>query len=660
MSNLDQQLIGELVDSSEQRFHDALAKISRDKRYQVEAGGHFIVAVAKELDRRADLPALRQAERLAAILSKVNLDLTGMDVISVHAWSLPAHLSNTISSHLSPSQRKRLYRRKEEIDKDSISSDLRSEVPQHDSVIVSLPTNELDPTEPCSTVLLLSHILNQETNKSLLKGAKFGPIQLDSIEKLHTELNTSTDICAILIDGSFLKALDKDEQTSLFKELGIYSTFIWLRIDRSGLKVSDIDVRKHLQTERCRREKTSAEEVSIQSDGILKQAELEEISRACYLLRTRDGAKFIPAEMLDDETRVLTSAMREHAQELRYDGDLKVLSVETKFLSGGASGAKIALVGVNREGKYAVAKINKKEALRDEMRRFLNFIQKWDDRLRPKPFFHGDAGVILFSLVPDETNICEPAPMLEQCLKALWDEEIFHIWNDQERLLETSNLCQGLKNITHSIAQLNKERPTNAEFPCLSNPSMKYIQKMEQRQVTWKFCSQAIQARDLAEQQFEKLAESAVVHGDLHLGNILVRGGRDMLLIDYAGSGPGHPAIDLVRLELALYLGWFMQTQEEDRYVLFQRMLSLNSDDTATLERFFGDSYVPAVNKVCIRGCAAARDRALETVKVHGGTRRDYLAAKYLVAWQSLLMQGRQTSLIRSVINALAPVIASW
>jgi Ternary complex associated domain 9 len=280
--------------------------------------------------------------------------------------------------------------------------------------------------------------------------------------------------------------------------------------------------------------------------------------------------------------------------------------------------------------------------------------------LRPKPFFHGDAGVILFSLVPDETNICEPAPMLEQCLKALWDEEIFHTWNDQQRLLETSNLCPGLENITRSIAQLNKERPTNGEFPCLSNPSIKYIQKMEQRQITWKFCSQAIQARDLAEQQFEQLAESAVVHGDLHLGNILVRGERDMHLIDYAGSGPGHPAIDLVRLELALYLGWFMQTEGEDRYVQFQRRLSLDIADTAKLEHFFGDSYLPAVNKVCIGGCAAARDRVLETVKAHGGSQRDYLAAKYLVAWQSLLMQGRQTSLIRSIINALAPEIASW
>jgi len=201
MSEPDHQLIRELVDPSEQRFYDALSKISKDKRYRDEAGGHFIVAVAKELDSRAEIPERRQAERLAAILSIVNLDLTGKDVIAIQGWSLPAHLLNTISSHLSPLQRKQLYRREEkEIEKDSISLDLRGEVPQYDNIIISPPTNELDPTEPCATVLLLSHILNQETNKSLLKSAKFGPIQLDSIEKLHTELNTSTDICGILVD----------------------------------------------------------------------------------------------------------------------------------------------------------------------------------------------------------------------------------------------------------------------------------------------------------------------------------------------------------------------------------------------------------------------------------------------------------------------------
>jgi hypothetical protein len=131
-------------------------------------------------------------------------------------------------------------------------------------------------------------------------------------------------------------------------------------------------------------------------------------------------------------------------------------------------------------------------------------------------------------------------------------------------------------------------------------------------------------------------------------------------LIDYASSGPGHPAIDIVRLELALYLGCFKQLEEERRYEEFQRKLSFENADEAALERWCGGSCLPALNRVCIGGCVAARDQALEAVKAHGGDYKDYLAAKYLLAWQNLLIEGRQTSLTRSVINALAPEIASW
>ena len=45
------------------------------------------------------------------------------------------------------------------------------------------------------------------------------------------------------------------------------------------------------------------------------------------------------------------------------------------------------------------------------------------------------------------------------------------------------------------------------------------------------------------------------MHGDVHLRNILIRGESEVHLVDYAASGPGHPAVDLVRFELALYLG---------------------------------------------------------------------------------------------------------
>ena len=55
----------------------------------------------------------------------------------------------------------------------------------------------------------------------------------------------------------------------------------------------------------------------------------------------------------------------------------------------------------------------------------------------------------------------------------------------------------------------------------------------------------------------------AIVHGDIHLRNILIRDEREPCFIDYAYSGPGHPCFDLVRLESAILFRCFRMTGDE-------------------------------------------------------------------------------------------------
>jgi hypothetical protein len=63
------------------------------------------------------------------------------------------------------------------------------------------------------------------------------------------------------------------------------------------------------------------------------------------------------------------------------------------------------------------------------------------------------------------------------------------------------------------------------------------------------------------------------------------------------------------------------------------------------------------VNEACARGIVAARDAAISAVQRHGGDANDYLAAKYLVAWQHIGLVGSHTGLARAMIEALAPEI---
>ena len=77
------------------------------------------------------------------------------------------------------------------------------------------------------------------------------------------------------------------------------------------------------------------------------------------------------------------------------------------------------------------------------------------------------------------------------------------------------------------------------------------------------------------------------------------------------------------------------------------------------LTRFSG-LLCSSLNRICMRGCVAARDGAIAASRSHGGDASDYLAAKYLAAWQYLLVDGMQGGLARSVISALSPEIAKW
>jgi len=351
--------------------------------------------------------------------------------------------------------------------------------------------------------------------------------------------------------------------------------------------------------------------------------------------------------------------VREHAQELRHDGLLKVHSIETKFLVGGYSGAQIALIRVNREGNCVVAKIDKKDRILDEMKRYRCFIQAWDDRLQARACFHGDTAVILFILVSDRANMVTPAPVLEECLEEVWNNEIFGSLDKKELDRKADNLCDGLDKITLAICELNKNKSIVPEFECYGNPSMDIFRTLD-KNFNWGLNAEHRKARDLAEEQFQKLASTAIVHGDMHLRNILVRSDIDMHLIDFAASGPGHPAVDLARLELALFLGCFRPLEEESVYVEFQKAITFELASKDELEKRFPGSFRSSINHVCLKGCVAARDQAIEALKMHGGSEKDYIAAKYLLAWQNLLMPGRQTSLTRSVILTLAPQIISW
>ena len=315
------------------------------------------------------------------------------------------------------------------------------------------------------------------------------------------------------------------------------------------------------------------------------------------------------------------------------------------------------MVHINNRGIPVVAKLDEKDIVLEEIKRFQHFVQGWDNQLRPKLYMHSKFGLILFGLVPESSNQLQPAPTLEERLKYLWWGELY---TNVEQPPNPIDLTLALENAAEKLCQLNKRTVSNQLFSCFSKPNMRCFWNLEARDIYMGFNKKIINARQMAEDQFKKLDELAIVHGDVQLRNILVRGDRESFLIDYACSGPGHPAVDLVRLELSLYLSAVQQTLDEDTLCLFQNKFSIENASYDSLSSEFPEMFKLSINCVCIKGCIAARDKVMEVIESHGGDKKDYLATKYLVAWQCLIIDELQKGLARGIIKTLSDEISGW
>jgi thiamine kinase-like enzyme len=156
-----------------------------------------------------------------------------------------------------------------------------------------------------------------------------------------------------------------------------------------------------------------------------------------------------------------------------------------------------------------------------------------------------------------------------------------------------------------------------------------------------------------AHQLTETLKQTATVHSDLHLHNVLVPHDGTPHLIDYAYSGPGHPAYDLVRLEASLLFKYLRPLGSEEEFARLQHELSVRLLGRAELSTLFPDWWSSQVNAALLAGSLRCRDEAIEVLRGYGYGAEHYLACKFVVCSWSLTIPGLQVSLIRATLSAV-------
>jgi hypothetical protein len=341
--------------------------------------------------------------------------------------------------------------------------------------------------------------------------------------------------------------------------------------------------------------------------------------------------------------------MSDYSKRRHFNPRAELTRVTTKFLQGGQTGARVASVRVDDLRVPVIIKLDSKDLILEEARRFLTFIQKDNPELNPEVHLHGSAALIVFGMIPEsDNNVEQAAPTLEEELTKYWYGEMKNpISCDDGNLI-----LAGFVDAARRLASLNKQSCFDRSFQSKANPFLNGVKEMEKSGFRWGFSKERIALRDRAEALIADLSQNAVCHGDAHSRNVLIR--RDQgLLIDYAYSGPGHPCCDLVKLELSVYFGKFLLLGPESELIELQHDLTVQRLPISDLLSKHQSLLRSKMNQLCIKMCVRARDLIGEVLASHELDWNHYAAVKILSSWQALQVPSFQQSLVRSVIAAI-------
>jgi hypothetical protein len=611
--------------------------------------GTFVARLLERLDS-SELGNAERERRLSAVFLRANLNAVDYgEIVETGLRVENGVLRNALTGLLPAEYKPKIYRGIRQPVGLPVQSERTSAVSPAAAIVAEISREDasLEPSDPHSDVLLLSSVDEQATRK-LLASRGFVPLRCTSMDQLDAMLATNPNVCALLVSSSFLVSLDRVQQVELIKALARFSTFCWLRFEEEKLILSNLEVTELVQSERCRT--TPPESTSIEfRTGPLQERELD------YLQAARAGLNigtsrslFTPGELKHQELLLLGAAMAFYSRSRQFGTKTELSAVTTTFLQGGQTGAKVALVKVNDFRIPIIVKLYEKEFLVDEARRFLTFIYRDNKDLNPELHLHGSAALIVFDIISGHASgDAVPAPTLEHELTSFWYSEM----NSPSTCGDGGRLVTGLASTLQRLVALNSQKCVVQGYDGKANPYLESIKKMESEGFSWGFSPAQVAKRNTAEELILS-APRAVCHGDAHARNVLIRGDQGYL-IDYAYSGPGHPCVDLVRLELSLFLNHFRAFGTDADLIQMQRAFSRDRLDFDQLCRGFPQLASSASNRLCLRMCVDCRDRIAEILKVHKLDWSHYLAVKLASAWQALQVPSLQQSTTRAVIIGL-------
>lgn len=606
-----------------------------------------------------------RAERLNTILRCVRPTTELVRVVAGEVGRVSGGLQNIIAGHLGAADRLWFQRR---MSVSSNGTETVSVVPMSPEAVASpiavaaeSGASSAEASRPsyeeevqCGTVLLLGNGESVLSDKSLLIAHELSPYVYEMVDRFVDALGVSEDVCACCIDDSILRQLDEAGQRSLLERAARYSNLIHVRIGGAELKLSRIEVREIFREGRLIGD-VPAGAFNIASEPLLKEQDIAEFKRCKTLLLSHAQAQFVLGDLSANQARLVVAASCQHFLDLTGQPVRLPVRMETKTLRGGLSGSTVVWVKVTDRFRPVIMKVASKADVTNEIARFKDYIAGIYSEGSPRPYFHGDTALLVFGLVSPPASLETPAATMLELLEKLWERELVASTDGDRQAVTRSadNLAEAMKAGAVILKRINMIDPQQARDP-VGNPTLGPYVRLESQGFDAGLGEDAIQARGRAENRLSRLDRRKITHGDVHLGNFLVTGETVPHLIDFASVGPGHPGVDLCRLMVELLVVGFRQVLDGDELVSFLKRLCSDFAALDELRTDFPLIFRSFTNSSVVAGALAARDAGMDCVSHAGGTKDDFLAALFLVAWQIVHKTGVNCGPARAIVRSLA------
>jgi hypothetical protein len=508
-------------------------------------------------------------------------------------------------------------------------------------------------SEPFRAVALVGRSDEHDNNRTLLRSHSLEPLHVADIEAL-LQL-APTGLCGIVIGASLWHHTEPERHSVVLKRICEISTILFVRIATEGL--AEEASAKLLQIHR----QAAAGDLPASLFGYgtssqLTAADLQVLHEVANLHQNVDNVGFFPAGLTSPEsTLIRLLAGRQVAAQSQPE--LKTIAI--RHLEGGRSKAKVFLIMPQGKANPFVTKLGERDALSRESASYEKWIRFWDGG-STAPAFHAHYGchALSYRLESEVDAPDKPAETLHDRMEHIRTDDMWARNSHDSTLVEkdADDLAVALKRAIGALARLNA-RPANESGAeaWLHWPTMNFARRNISIHVTdtgrrRMLVMDVVRAAML---RVEVLQHKAIVHGDVHGRNVLIRD-RTPVFIDFADSGPGHPCLDLARLDGTVRTSLFRAVDDEAECTRFCERLYCDGSSASELESEFPEIANPLGNLLWMRSAVQLREAAISVAKEHGGGLADFLAMTVVVSSYLLMHLVPGSGIERALLGGLS------